>query len=198
MVFDRFDVERNRKQYVEAFAHKSIAASITGTSKEGASVVDIFRNGGVLASTERRRIMGARKNVGMSEASDMTSGGAKSTFVRLYSKGGGGHQIVWDDPLTLLRRSDWYAAPSDTFGSENSQSGHSASHRTADLMKVAGFSGNNEIMFRDGLDLLGADAPSKVVCQNTTQRDAVLAILKKQGIKELGGKSIDKVIVTHS
>ena len=197
MVFDRFDVDRNRKQYAAAFANKSIGVSITGTSKEGATLLDVFRNGGVLASTERRRIMGARKSAGMSEASDMQSGGAKSTFVRLCHKGGSGFQVVWNDPLTLLRRSDWYGASTDTFGSENAKSGHSASHRTTDLMKVVTFDGSNEIMFRDGLDLLGADAPSKIICSNTTQRNEILAILKQQGIKELGGKPVTEVFTVH-
>ena len=200
MVFDRFDVDRNKEQYTEMFAGKTIRVDISGEGKEGATLLDIFRNGSVLASTERRRIMGARKNVGMSEDQDMVSGGAKSTFVRLYpeySHNKGGNQIVWDDPLTLLRRSDWYGASSDTYGAENPDWGSGGSKsRTTSLTTVAHFDGNNEIMFRDGLDLLGADAPSKIFCEDSDQRDEIRQYLTKQGITTIGGKPLAEVVVS--
>ena len=197
MVFDRFDVMSKQDEYAQMLNDKKIMVHVTGAGKEGASILDIFKNGGLLASTERRRIMGARKSSGMSELADMTSGGAKSTFTRIYSKSAqaGGARIVWDDPLRLLRRTDWYGAPHDTFGSENSASGHTASQRTTNVASVSKFGGNNELMFRDGLDLLGVDAPTKVVCSNATERDAVRKLLKAQGITEMGGKPVDDVIV---
>ena len=188
MVFNRFDVISKRDQVAEMFKDKKIGVHITGQNSAESSLLAIFRNGGVLASTERRRIMGAKKGSGMSESADMTSGGAKSTFVRVHSKHGseGGGFILWHDPVRLLRRTDWYGAPHDTFGSENSASHHSASSRTTDLNKVAEFGGSNELMFRDGLDLLGVDAPSKVVCTSAAERDAIRKLIKSQGIKELG------------
>jgi hypothetical protein len=198
MVFDRFDVEHDKANYAEMFDGKEIMVGISGGDKEGATLLDIFRNGGILASTERRRIMGARKNVGMSEDQDMTSGGAKSTFVRLHHKGthadADDNQIIWDDPLTLLRRSDWYGAPMDTYGAENPKWHGDTSLRTTNLATVANFGSGNEIMFRDGLDLLGVDAPSRILCATEYQRDDLMEYLHEQGITKIGDKPISKVI----
>ena len=95
---------------------------------------------------------------------------------------------MWDDPSVLLRRSDWYAYPSDHFGSLNSASGHSVSGLTRDPAKVVTFNGNNEVMFRDGLDLLGAEAPSRVICGSAKARDEVLAFFKTKGIPTFGAR----------
>ena len=63
-------------------------------------------------------------------------------------------------------------------------------------MTVAHFDGNNEIMFRDGLDLLGADAPSKIFCEDSDQRDEIRQYLTKQGITTIGGKPLAEVVVS--
>ena len=52
---------------------------------------------GVLASTERRRLMGVGWGKGMSEDSDMKSGGAKSVFLRVYDGPGSGPSLYWED-----------------------------------------------------------------------------------------------------
>lgn len=196
MVFDRFDVAAKAEALKAKFGAKKMYCHITGGGSSGASILDIFRNGGVLASTERRRIMGAKKGSGMSESSDMVSGGAKATFVRVGSAGGSKNRIVWDDPLKLLRRTDWYAYPSDHFGSLNGASNHSTSGQTKDPGTVAGFSGSgNEVMFFDGIDLLGDEAPSKVHCSSVAERDAVRKLLAERGITKLGGRPVDSVIV---
>lgn len=197
MVFDRFDVLHSADDLKAKFGGRGLRAHITGAGTGGASILDVFRNGGVLASTERRRIMGASKNVGMSEGSDMVSGGAKATFVRVATPSSGKATIVWDDPIRLLRRTDWYAYPSDHFGSQNGSSSHSTSSQTRDVATVAGFSqSNNEVMFADGLDLLGADAPSKVYCSSASERDAVRKLLAGRGVESIGGRPVNDVIVS--
>jgi hypothetical protein len=51
-------------------------------------------------------------------------------------------------------------------------------------------------MFRDGLDLLGADAPSRILCGSAKTRDSVLAFLKDNGINKLAGRDIIDVVHT--
>jgi hypothetical protein len=106
-----------------------------------------------------------------------------------------GPTLFWDDPTTLMRRSDWYAYSSDHFGSLNSQSGHSTSGMTRNLAKVAGFNGgSNEVMFKHGIDLLGDEAPSLVRCTSAAQRKEVLAVLAAKGVTHLRGKPVEEVV----
>jgi hypothetical protein len=51
-------------------------------------------------------------------------------------------------------------------------------------------------MFRDGLDLFGADALSRVICGTAKARDSVLAFLKDYGIAKLGNGDIIDVVHT--
>jgi hypothetical protein len=195
MVFDRFDVDANKESLQTSFKDRCFHTRITA-----GNVLDIFKNGGLLASTERRALMGVKAST-MSPDADKVSGGAKSSFLRVGSKGKnwGSNTIVWDEPLRLVRRADWYGYNGDHFGAVNPNSSHSTSGMTKDPAKVAGFSGgSNEVMFLDGLDLVGADAPSKVYCHSASERDAVRKLLKAQGITELGGRTVDAVITASA
>jgi hypothetical protein len=155
----------------------------------------MLRVGGVLASTERRRVMGVAAGKGMSETADMKSGGARSVFLRVHGKPSSGPALYWSDPTTLLRRSDWYAYNTDHFGSLNPKSGHSTSGQTRDPATVAAFSGgSNEVMFRHGIDLLGSEAPSLIRCASPAQRAEVLKVLADRGITKLGGKPVEEVV----
>jgi hypothetical protein len=190
LVWDRFDVGADRVAARAPFAKRGLRHNVTG-----ANMVELFRNGGVLASTERRRVMGIPGGKGMSESADMKSGGAKSVFLRVGSQPSQGPTLFWDDPTTLMRRSDWYAYSSDHFGSLNSQSGHSTSGMTRNLAKVAGFNGgSNEVMFKHGIDLLGDEAPSLVRCTSAAQRKEVLAVLAAKGVTHLRGKPVEEVV----
>lgn len=43
---------------------------------------------------------------------------------------------------------------------------------------MAGFNGgSNEVMFRDGIDLLGAEAPTRIARSSPSEREQVLALL---------------------
>jgi hypothetical protein len=153
---------------------------------------------GVLASTERRRMMGVQNGLGMSEQSDMKSGGASSVFVRIQPQDAhlGGARLIWNNPEKMLSRTDWYAYNGDHFGAAISGTGYSTSGQTRDPHQVAKFSGaSNEVMINHGLDLLGADAPDKVMCPSS-YRKTLLADLAKAGITTIGGRPVEKVVVS--
>lgn len=190
LVWDRFDVAKDPKAVHAAFGSRGLVHHLTGRN-----LLDVLRNGGALASTERRRIMGAGTGTGMSESADMKTGGARSVFLRVGSKPGHGPAFYWDDPSRLLRRADWYAYPSDHFGSINPSSSHSTSGQTRNPITVAGFNGgSNEVMFRDGIDLLGAEAPTSIVCGGAAERAKVLELLGQLGVHELGGRAVEEVV----
>lgn len=69
---------------------------------------------------------------------------------------------------------------------------------TRDPYKIAEFAGNykNEIMFRNGLDLFGAEAPSRIICSSSDERDKILTLLEDKGITTLGGKPVANVVTT--
>jgi hypothetical protein len=48
-------------------------------------------------------------------------------------------------------------------------------------------------MFRDGIDLLGAEAPSRIMCKNMTERANLLELFKTRGVTHLGGKPVEDV-----
>jgi hypothetical protein len=68
---------------------------------------------------------------------------------------------------------------------------------TRDPFKIAKFgNASNEVMFADGIDLLGAEGPSRVLCHNTTQRDEIRTMLLAKGVTTIAGKPIEEVITT--
>ncbi len=190
LVWERFDVAKGPDEVNAAFGKKGLVHRLTGRN-----LLDVLRNGGVLASTERRRLMGVGSGKGMSEGADMQTGGARSVFLRVGSRPSHGPALFWEDPARLLRRADWYAYPTDHFGSLNPQSSHSTSGQTRDPLAVAGFNGgSNEVMFRDGIDLLGEEAPTRVLCSSSSERQQILALLAERGITELAGRPVGEVV----
>lgn len=194
LTWDRFDVASDPGSVKAAFGSGGLYHHVTGAAKAEGGVLAILRNGGALASTERRRRMGTPTSLGQSEGADMKSGGSNSVFLR-RGHTPVGPSLYWDDPTVLLRRSDWYAYSSDHYGSLNPASGHSTSGLTHDPKKLGSFVGSNEIMFRDGIDLLGAEAPSRIKCGSASVKNEVLAFLKAKGITHLRGKSVTDVVV---
>jgi hypothetical protein len=71
-VFDRFDVTGALEDTRKIFGSNGLSHHVTG-----ANLLEVLRNGGVLASTERRRRVGVTKSKGMSERADMKTGGAR-------------------------------------------------------------------------------------------------------------------------
>lgn len=188
----RLDVGADPSATRKAFGKRGLVHSLS------VPVAELIRNGGVLASTERRVLMGVRSGIGMSEDSDKHTGGARSVFLRMSSLGSsGGDRLEWSDPTVLLRRTDWYAYPGDHFGATNPKSHNfSASSMTTDPLKLATFNSHgNEVMIRHGIDLLGAEAPSRIRCSSAAKRDETLAALAARGVTHLGGKPVHEVVL---
>jgi hypothetical protein len=188
LTWDRFDVAGDVAGVDKAFGKIGLTHHVTGHN------LTELLSSGVLASSERRRLMGVASGKGKSEGSDMQTGGAKSVFLRVSGAPASGPSLYWDDASRLLRRSDWYAYASDHFGSLNPQSGHSISGQTRNPVALAGFHGSNEVMFRHGIDLLGAEAPTRIKCASAQERLSILQLLKARGIHKLGSKTVEEVV----
>jgi hypothetical protein len=190
LTWDRFDVAGDVAGVDKAFGKLGLTHHVTGHN------LSALLSSGVLASSERRRLMGVASGKGKSEGSDMQTGGAKSVFLRVAGAPASGPSLYWDDASRLLRRSDWYAYASDHFGSLNPQSGHSVSGQTRNPATVAGFKGHggNEVMFRHGIDLLGAEAPTRIRCASAQERSSILQMLKARGIHKLGSRTVEEVV----
>jgi hypothetical protein len=117
-------------------------------------------------------------------------------FLRVGSHlSSGSPTLVWDDPAVLMSRADYYGYNSDHFGSVNPGSDHSTSGMKRDPFKIAKFSGgNNEVMLRNGIDLSGAEAPSRIICGSATTRKQVLALFAARGITHLASKLVGEVV----
>ncbi|MGD7708256.1 hypothetical protein [Microlunatus sp. Y2014] len=183
----------NADTLADTFKGKAIVHTVTAGNL--AAVVA----SGVLASNERRKLMGITQSVGMSESSDQKTGGARGVFTRLAStkgiRGGGSQRIVWDDPGRLLHRTDWYGYNGDHFGAVVNGAGHSTHGQTRSPDAAAKFSAhNNEIIIAHGLDLFGADAPSRIMCGTAAARDEMITNLQAAGITEIGGRPLSKVV----
>jgi hypothetical protein len=190
LTWSRFDVV-DSPAVTAAFSGKHIHHRLASAD----SLVSMFRTG-VLASTERRAEMGIPRGIGTSEGADMDTGGAQSVFCRLGSPIQGSASLVWNSPTTLLRRADWYAYNGDHYGAINPAASKYSSHAlTRDPLTVSNFGGGaNEIMFRNGIDLLGPEGPDRVRCGSSTHRQQILKILTDKGITHLKGVPITEVI----
>lgn len=191
LTWGRFDLGNRAPQIDTAWKGKSLVHRISG-----GNIADLLATG-VLASTERRTVMGIQPGKGTSEAADKYSGGANAVFtrVRTTTAVGSGPRLVWDDPPRLLNNTNIYGYGSDHFGALNPKSHHSTTGLTTDPLEMADFTAHdNEVMFKHGLDLLGAQAPSRIICGSTKQKTKVLALLNERGITHLAGKPVDQVV----
>ncbi|RLU82045.1 hypothetical protein CTZ27_31320 [Streptomyces griseocarneus] len=192
--WSRFDVTGKQEEIKSAFEGRSLTHSI------GSGDLAAVLSTGVLASTEKRAVMGIGSGIGMSEHDDKMTGGANSVFLRVRSSDQAmGGTLVWDDPSVLMRRSDYYGYDGDHYGAINpDHEYYKKSKITRDPMKIAQFTtstwGKNEVMFRNGIDLLGAEAPSRIVCHTSGERKKILASFEARGITELGGKPVEDVL----
>ncbi|MFE5564742.1 hypothetical protein ACFQ68_07090 [Amycolatopsis japonica] len=191
LTWSRFDVGNSMTKLDAAFKGKALVHS---TSPSG---LKAMLANGVLASTERRTLMGVSRGVGMSEDEDKLTGGASSVFLRVLGKpaSGSGPKLVWDEPGRLMHRADYYGANADTYGAVNPAKAGKYSSSTRNPLKIADFTHpSNEVMFGDGIDLLGAEGPSRILCDSKTQRDEIQAMFAAKGITHIAGKPIDEVL----
>ncbi|MEV7038350.1 hypothetical protein [Amycolatopsis sp. NPDC051061] len=193
LAWTRFDVGNSAGQLGAALAGRSLAHS---TSFDG---LKAMLTTGVLASTERRATMGTGTGLGKSEDSDKLTGGASSVFLRVRQTSSlkNDPALVWDQPERLLARADYYGANADTFGVINPAKvgAYAKAPLTRNPFKIAKFgSASNEVMFGDGIDLLGAEGPSRILCKNAAQRNEIKALLHAKGISSIAGKPIEEVV----
>ena len=187
----RFDVNASETKVDTAFGKKGL---VHRTSVD--SIAAMILNGGALACTERRRIMGVAAGVGWSEDSDMRTGGALAVFCRVESEPAQGTAaIFWAQPSRLLVRADWYAYPHDTYGATNPESGKNMAAMTRDPLQIAQWNGsNNEVMFRNGIDLLGPQAPTRIRAGSKEGRQKILTALAARGVTHLNDVPVEEVV----
>ncbi|WP_430787164.1 hypothetical protein [Actinoplanes sp. G11-F43] len=190
LTWSRFDVAANPQHLQQAWKNKKLVHHLGGGG------LAPMLSTGVLASTERRAAMGTAQGLGKSEDADKKSGGANAVFLRVNSSApSSGPALVWDDPQVLMRRTDYYGYDGDHYGAINPKNHHYSTSVTRDPAKIAKFgASNNEIMFRDGIDLLGAEAPSRIVCSSQKERASILKLLTAKGVTHLRGRPIDQVV----
>lgn len=161
----------------------------------------IIESGGVLASTELRKRMGV-KHTGVSSYEDMRTGGASYAFCFFRKNKEQRHfDIVWD-PETLLTRSDWFATRGDDFGAVNPKDPHykpsGRTRRVEDLPDYEAATGigswRAQVMFKNGIDILGAHPPRFIFVNSEDDRLKLLASFAKVGVKELGGRPVEEIV----
>ncbi|NBH06035.1 hypothetical protein [Amycolatopsis sp. SID8362] len=193
LAWTRFDVGNATGKLKAAIAGRSLMHSTSFTGLKAMLAT------GVLASTERRTTMGTGPDIGKSEYSDKLTGGASSVFLRVRDSSslGGSPTLVWDQPERLLARADYYGANADTFGVINPAKAdeYSTVPSTRDPFEIAKFSSaSNEVMFGDGIDLLGSEGPSRILCENAAQRNEIKTFLNAKGVTTIAGKPIEEVV----
>lgn len=197
LAWTRFDVGNATDKLKATVAGRSLTHSTSFTGLKAMLAT------GVLASTERRATMGTSTGVGKSEDVDKLTGGASSVFLRMRQSSSLENKptLVWDQPQRLLARADYYGANADTFGVINpAKAGQYANAPlTRDPFRIAKFANaSNEVMFADGIDLLGAEGPSRILCKNTVQHDEITALLHTKGVTTIAGKPIEEVVTLCS
>lgn len=192
LTWGRFDIGNHQKEHAAAWKGKSLMHQVSGHNLVG------LLSTGVLASTERRAVMGVGSGHGMSELDDKESGGASSVFMRVrdtHSVDDGETRLVWDDPLRIIDNTSLYGYPTDQYGAINPHSIEYHSSLTKDPKEISEFTYiNNEVMIRNGLDLFDRHAPSRILCGSIT-RKKVLSLFAARGITHLGGKPVDQVVI---
>lgn len=190
-VWDRFDVTADPDAVSAQFGNRVLYHHVTGNN-----IADMFRNSGALVATERRRVMGIQPGLGMSEHADMTSGGSRAVDLRIgNTPPSAGTHLVWTDPTKLMRRSDWYAYDGDFFAASTNEGKWSTNSQTRDPAKVAKFKkSNNEILFRNGIDLCGPEGPDQIRCSSPATRKQLLKVLAAKQITSIGGRPVEDVV----
>jgi len=187
-VWSRFDIAAT--SLGEAWSSKRLVHKVTGNN-----LSQLLTSGsGVFAATEHRRFMGAKNGLGMSEAADVGTGGSRSVFLRVKPKSanyGASQWLEWDQPAQLLSRSDWYAYNSDQFGKFTNGSNQTRNPNTL----VSHNAHNNEVMFRDGIDLFGPHGPDRIHLGSKTEASKVISTLKASGRTHIRNQPLEEVIV---
>ncbi len=172
-------------------------------SGKSANLVAIVRSGGLLP-TVRRRQAGFDPGQGMSEASDVKSGGASSVFTSMSKNAGGikpsagsGSQfeMIWEGEQAeaMTRRADWYGTPGDNFGATNPNDHHYTTNMSRKTESAQKWNGA-QVMFEGSIGMQ-AHAPTWIRT-GSASRPQVIAAFKEQGLGVLpDGRKIDDVVI---
>jgi hypothetical protein len=190
LTWGRFD--HTPEQIRKVAGTKKIVHELTSGNKAG-TLCQLIESGGILASTDVRARMGVHVH-SMSPDADQHTGGASYVFTRIRSKGAK-CDLEWD-PETVLSRSDWFAYPSDHYGAINPSDHHYSSHSfTTDPAALASYNGSsNEVMFKNGLPVLGPSGVRRIWVGSESERQQVLASMAKVGASKIAGRLVDEVV----
>lgn len=190
LVWGRFDQPQEKLR--KAMAGKRIVHELTSGNK-AATLCRLIESGGFLAATDVRSRMGIHVH-SMSPEADQATGGASYVFTRV--RGAGARCDLEWDPERVLWRSDWFAYPSDHYGAINPADHHYAGGSlTTDPATLATFNGSsNEVMFKNGLPVLGPHGVRRIWVGSETERQQVLAALAKVGAREIAGRPVEEVV----
>ncbi len=153
---------------------------------------DILKSGGQMATTTDKIRRGIKPG-GMSPETDLASGGANYFFTRIrgtfqaYDEQG----FVWK--ARQATRMDAISYNHDAYGRTTGT--HVQDNRffkVKDLLKISGYS-SNETIFKDSLSLF--DDLDRIVAYNSTEREAIIAVFKKEGYEQWpDGRKLEDVI----
>lgn len=181
--WERFDVDTAQVKTVWNDRKRILSHALQGSQER---LLDVLRTG-ALASQSRRRRLGVVQT-GMSEGSDVNTGGSRTVFLRNSHPGGVHHGFEWGNPEVLLARADWYGQSGDKYGAMSG-----STRNPLDYVKHTG--SGNEIMFFDGIDIYGKHAPTRVKTASPEIRAKALKIVADKGITHVNGTPIDQWIV---
>ena len=165
-------------------------------------VVGFFTGNGKLLSQTQRKTRGSG-GFGISEDSDVQTGGADYVFVRpsrvLPQDAGQYAGTMVFSPTQLLRRTDYFGYSGDSYGVKNPakmQSYLNTKTRQKDVFpdtfdEITNPSNSAEMMFQHSIDI--NDLYS--ISVNPVTRDEAISRLKGLGIDEWNGRKIEDVII---
>lgn len=177
----------------------SFTHNVTGSSD---NLVKMVQTGGFLASQERRRFIGTPKGIGMSEGSDVSSGGGSAVFLRISKgkvtkpSGSSGARLAWSgqQAQALAARTDWYATPGDHFGATNPNDHHFGSGFHRKLSWLRGRA-SGEFMPEGGV-CLKTHPPTWISTTGPAQRQQIISQFKAQGVTHFSdGRAVEDVVV---
>lgn len=185
----------------EFYQSHKLVHTITGTSKRISESLDKILSGteGLIATEEK--IRAGIGIAGMSPTADRASGGAVNVFTRIrkIKKGTGyGANSVGDmgnsyvlNPRKTMRKTTTFSYEGDRYGSMKTRARNTRLFNARDWAASADNYGN-ETTVRNFVDF--SDALESVVVPNLQEKQEVLAVLRKHGIKKLGDRKIEQAI----
>lgn len=152
-----------------------------------------------ILSTDERLLRGIGGiDDGMSNTSDIASGGSNGVFTRIigadqkidaYSSGGA--RFIFDN--SEFNRTDWYGFPGDSYGNVNFIADRFKGRKA--YLNSAPFSrASNEQIFRGGINTKKIRG---ILIRDSQVRDDLITTLKNKGIREINGVELDKFIIKH-